>query len=45
MQDLIFVALTFVCFGIGRLYVNACDRLKPRPLIDLKPQPAKGVQS
>jgi hypothetical protein len=32
MQDLIFVTLTITCFGVGLLYVAACDRLKVKPL-------------
>ena len=28
MADLVFVGLTVVCFGVGRLYVIACARLK-----------------
>lgn len=31
MADLIFIVLTFVCFGVGHLYVTACARLKVSP--------------
>ena len=28
MLDLLFVVLTFVCFGAAHLYGKGCDRLK-----------------
>ena len=28
MLDLVFLLLTFVCFGTAQLYVMGCDRLK-----------------
>jgi hypothetical protein len=31
MADLLFIVLTLLCFGVGHVYVTACDRLKVRP--------------
>ena len=31
MADILFLTLTLVFFGIGHLYIEACDRLKAKP--------------
>jgi hypothetical protein len=41
MQDLIFIALTLLCFGVAHAYVTGCARLKPKSANDLKNQPGK----
>jgi hypothetical protein len=30
-MDLLYIALTLLFFGVGHLYVTACDRLKVKP--------------
>jgi hypothetical protein len=34
MTDLLFIALTLLCFGTGHAYVTACERLKGKPSND-----------
>jgi hypothetical protein len=30
MNDLLFIALTLLLFGVGHVYVGGCDRLKAK---------------